>query len=118
MELFSNLNRRDFAVLEEDPDDVTTDQRRHVLPRLPDDRPSATDATRIPSPISKCGAYRINARYRVNGGDYVYYTDTACAATARSSCRRRRPWTLTMYELNPHVRRSHQRQFLRAQHVR
>ena len=24
---------------------------------------------------SRCGAYRLNARYRVNGGPYVYYTD-------------------------------------------
>ena len=26
-------------------------------------------------PINKCGAYRLNARFKVNGGSYAYYTD-------------------------------------------
>ena len=36
VELFTNINRRDFAVMEEDPDTVTA-ASRHLLPRLPHD---------------------------------------------------------------------------------
>ncbi len=100
VELFSNINRRDFAVMEEDFSTVTTLSATNYY--------RAYDMTDIGGgryaytlSINKCGAYRINARYKVNGGSYVYYTDNGlrrdCAVVASPT----KALALTMYELNP-----------------
>jgi len=100
VELFSNINRRDFAVMEEDFSMVSTLSqtnyyRAYAMTDLGGGRYSYTIS------VNKCGAYRINARYKVNGGPYVYYTDNGlrrdCAVVASPT----KALDLTMYELNP-----------------
>jgi hypothetical protein len=102
VELFSNLNRRDFAVLpgDEDPDTVTTASqstyyRAYAMTNNGDGSYSYT------LPINKCGAYRINARYKVNGGSYVYYTDNGMRRDCAVVVSPKKSLDITMYELNP-----------------
>ncbi len=105
VELFSNINRRDFAKIEENPATVTTDSdntyyRAYKMTDIGDGKYSYT------IDINRCGAYRINARYRIDGDDYVYYTDHAlrrdCAVVASPT----KALQLTMYELNPLIAES------------
>ncbi len=100
VELFSNLNRRDFAVLEEDPDSVLTTSgtnyyRAYPMTHLGGGRYSCT------LDISKCGAYRINARWRVNGGDYVYYSDGGMRRDCAVVVSPKKALRTIMYEMNP-----------------
>ena len=102
VELFSNLNRRDFAVMpgDEDPSTVnasskTTYYRAYPMTALGGGRYSVT------LPVNKCGAYRINARYRVNGGAYVYYTDGGLRRDCAAVVSPKKALQLSMYEINP-----------------
>jgi len=100
VELFSNLNRRDFAVMPGDEDWDTVDgatsyYRACAMTDLGGGRYRATVTVR------KCGAYRLNARWRVNGGDYVYYTDGGLRRDCAIVVSPRKALELVMYELNP-----------------
>ena len=99
VELFSNLNRRDFATLDEDPDTVTTDSRTTYYRAYPMTN-VAPGRYAYTLRVRKCGAYRINARYKVNGGPYIYYADgglrRACAVVVSP----RKVLDLVMYEVN------------------
>ncbi len=104
VELFSNLNRRDFAVLpgDEDPDTVTTASgttyyRAYPMTSIGGGRYAYTIN------VNKCGAYRINARYKVNGGSYVYYTDNGLRRDCAVVASPKKALDLTMYELNPMI---------------
>jgi hypothetical protein len=85
VEVFTNLNRRDFAVLEEDPSTVTTTSNTYFRAYAMTG-PDVQGFYTATLPINLCGAYRLQVRYKVNGGDYVYYTDHAqrrdCAVSA------------------------------------
>jgi hypothetical protein len=102
VELFSNLNRRDFAVLpgDEDPDTVTATSQTTYYRAWP---MAAIGGGRFQCtvPVSKCGAYRVNARYRINGGAYVYYTDHGLRRDCAVVVSPRKAQALTMYEMNP-----------------
>lgn len=100
VELFSNINRRDFAVMEEDPSDVTTSSstnyyRAYSMADIGDGKYSYTITAR------KCGVYRINARYKVNGGNYVYYTDYGLRRDCAVVVSPTKALEILMYELNP-----------------
>ncbi|NIP37347.1 MAG: hypothetical protein GWN18_20470, partial [Thermoplasmata archaeon] len=102
VELFSNLNRRDFAVLpdEEDPDSVTPASATTYFRAYPmTDHGDGTYACTIP--VTRCGAYRVNARYRVNGGPYVYYTDYGLRRDCAVVVSPRSSLDVTLYEVNP-----------------
>jgi glycosidase len=101
VELFTNLNRRDFANLpgDEDPDSVTagsqtTYYRAYPMTNLGGGQYAAT------LPVEKCGVYRINARYTV-GGQRYYYTDNGLRRDCAVVVSPRKALDLTMYELNP-----------------
>lgn len=104
VELFSNINRRDFAVLpgDEDPDTVTVDSETTYYRAYP-----MTDlgggVYRATITIDKCGAYRVNARYKVNGGDFVYYTDNGLRRDCAVVVSPKKALDSTMYELNPMI---------------
>ncbi|NCD32066.1 MAG: DUF1939 domain-containing protein [Spartobacteria bacterium] len=102
VELFSNLNRRDFAVMpgDEEPDSVTTasDATYYRAYTMSDNGDGSYGVTLL---VSRCGAYRINARYRVNGGDYVYYTDHALRRDCAVVVSPTKALQVTMYEVNP-----------------
>lgn len=100
VELFSNINRRDFADYEEDPSTVsvnskTTYYRAYPMTDIGGGRYAYTIR------VNKCGAYRINARYKVNGGDYVYYTDNGLRRDCAVVASPKKALELTMYEMNP-----------------
>jgi hypothetical protein len=101
VEIFSNINRRDFAVIEEDPSTVTTGgdtyYRAYSMTSIGSGQFSCTITVR------KCGAYRINARYRVNGGDYEYYTDNGLRRDCSVVVSPTKALDVCMYELNPLV---------------
>ena len=104
VELFSNLNRRDFAALPGDEDwslitPTTIDKyyRAYPMTNIGGGQFSYTVV------LNKCGAYRINARYRVNGGSYVYYTDNGLRRDCAVVVSPKKALDLTMYELNPMI---------------
>jgi len=100
VELFSNVNRRDFAKLPgvESPGDVSTASRDTYYRAYP---MSGSGPYSCTVTINKCGAYRINARYTVNGGDYVYYTDSGLRRDTALVVSPKKALQLVMYELNP-----------------
>jgi hypothetical protein len=102
VELISNINRRDFAELEPDLDNVTTASRTNYYRAYP---MQSLGGGRYSYTISveKCGAYRINARYRVNGGSYVYYTDEGLRRDCSVVASPKKALQVTMYELNPMI---------------
>ncbi len=102
VELFSNLNRRDFAVLpgDEDPNSVTLDSkttyyRAYPMTHIGGGKYAATIT------INKCGAYRVNARWKINGGSYQYYTDHGLRRDCAVIVSPKKALNMVMYELNP-----------------
>jgi len=103
VELFSNLNRRDFAVMpgDEDPDSVTTTSGTtyyRAYPMTSSDGGITYSAT---VKIDKCGAYRINARCRINGSAYHYYTDNGLRRDCAVVVSPKKALQNVMYEMNP-----------------
>ena len=101
VELFSNLNRRDFAALPGDedwetitPSSATTYYRAYPMSG------SGQGPYTVTLPVNKCGAYRVNARYKINGKRY-YYTDHALRRDLAVVVTPKKALNLTMYELNP-----------------
>lgn len=102
IEVFSNLNRRDYVKLpgDEDPDAVTTTSlntyyRGYPMTSLGDGRYSATIT------INRCGAYRVNARFRVNGGPWRYYTDNGLRRDCAVVVSPKKALDTIVYEFNP-----------------
>jgi len=102
VELFSNINRRDFAVLPGDedwsaitPDSQSSYYRAYPMTDIGGGRFSVT------VPVNRTGAYRINARYKVNGGPYVYYTDSGMRRDTAVVVSPKKARNNTIYELNP-----------------
>lgn len=100
VEVFSNLNRRDFAEMEEDRNTVTTTSQDTYFRAyaMTDVGGGWYEAT---LPVNKCGAYRINARYKVNGGAYRYYTDNGLRKDCAVVVSPTKALDMVMYELNP-----------------
>ena len=103
VELFSNLNRRDYANMpgDEDPDDVTTTSLATYYKAY-----AMTNAGggvyAIDLPVNRCGAYRINARWKINGGaDWHYYTDHGLRRDCAVVVSPKKALNTTLYELNP-----------------
>jgi glycosidase len=100
VEVFSNLNRRDFAVLEEDPNFVTATSRTYYR-AYPMSGPDAEGFYSVTLPVNRCGAYRLQARYRIDNGGYIYYTDHAQRRDCAIVVSPRKALQQTMYEVNP-----------------
>ena len=102
IELFSNLNRRDYVKLpgEEDPNTVTatsldTYYRGYPMSSIGGGRYSVT------LPVNRCGAYRINARWKINNGAWRYYTDNGLRRDCAVVVSPKKALDTTLYELNP-----------------
>jgi len=102
VELFSNLNRRDYVKMpgDEDPDDVTTTSlntyyKAYAMTNAGDDVYAAT------LPVNRCGAYRINARWQINGGAWHYYTDNGLRRDCAVVVSPKKALNTSLYELNP-----------------
>ena len=97
--VFTNLNRRDFAVLEEDPGSVSTVSntyfRDHAMTG-----PDGDGYYSATLPVNRCGAYRLQVRYRVNG-NLRYYTDNASRRDCAVVVSPKKTLRTNMYEVNP-----------------
>lgn len=103
IEVFTNLNRREFAKLpgEENPDTVTatsldTYYLGYPMASIGNGRYSVT------LPVRKCGAYRINARWRFAGSDkWHYYTDNGLRRDTAVVVSPTKALDTVIYVLNP-----------------
>ncbi|MEY3481385.1 MAG: hypothetical protein RIQ71_2160, partial [Verrucomicrobiota bacterium] len=105
VEVYSNLNRRDFAVLEEDPATVTTSSATYFRAYAMSG-PDANGYYTATLPVNLCGAYRLQVRYKiagVNGGNYIYYTDNGLRRDCAIVVSPKKTLELNMYEVNPLV---------------
>jgi glycosidase len=102
VELVSNLNRRDFAVMDEDLDTVTTASQTTYYRAYPMSSIGGGGYTAT-LPIRRCGAYRVNARYRVNGGPWVYYTDHCQRRDLAVVVSPNKVLDTVIYEVNPSI---------------
>ena len=103
VQVYSNLNRRDFAVLEEDPSTVTTTSNTY-LRAYAMTGPDVQGFYTATLPINLCGAYRLQVRYKVagvNNDNYIYYTDNALRRDCAIVVSPKKALTLNMYEVNP-----------------
>ena len=105
-EVFTNLNRRDYAVMEEDPSVVTTSSSDTYYRAYPMTGPDASGYYSKTLKVNRCGAYRLQVRYKlsgVNNGNYIYYTDHAQRRDCAIVVSPKKALNLTMYEVNPSV---------------
>jgi glycosidase len=103
VEVFTNLNRRDNAVLEENPSTVTSSSNTYFR-AYPMSGPNADGYYTRTLPVNLCGAYRLQVRYKVagvNSGNYIYYTDNALRRDCAIVVSPKKALTLNMYEVNP-----------------
>ena len=103
VELFSNLNRRDYAKIpgDEDPDDVTTTSLDTYYKAWTMDSLGG-GVYSVTVPVNRCGAYRVNARWRINGGsEWHYYTDHGLRRDCAVVVSPKKALDTTLYELNP-----------------
>ena len=100
VQVYSNLNRRDHAVLEENPSTVTTSSntyfRAHAM-----SGPDANGFYTATLPVELCGAYRLQVRYKVSGGNYIYYTDNGLRRDCAIVVSPKKALEINMYEVNP-----------------
>lgn len=102
IEVFSNLNRRDYVKLpgDEDPDEVTSTSLDTYYRGWPmDDIGGGQYSATLP--VNRCGAYRINARWRINGGPWCYYTDHGLRRDTAVVVSPKKALDTTLYEVNP-----------------
>ncbi|MGA0110511.1 MAG: alpha-amylase family glycosyl hydrolase [Chthoniobacterales bacterium] len=99
VEVFTNLNRRDFAVLEEDRATVSTASNTYFRAYAMSG-PDADGYYTATLPVNRCGAYRLQVRYRVNGL-YRYYTDNAQRRDCAVVVSPKKALRTNMYEVNP-----------------
>ncbi len=105
VEVFSNINRRDFARLEEDRNTVTQNSSTYFR-AYPMDGPDAEGYYTKTISITHCGAYRVQVRYKVsgvNGDNYIYYTDNAQRRDTAVVVSPRKTLEPNMYEVNPMI---------------
>ena len=103
VEVFTNLNRRDFAVLEEDPSTVTTTSNTYFRGYTMSG-PNAEGYYTATLPVNLCGAYRLQVRYKVagvNNGNFVYYTDNGLRRDCAIVVSPKKALEINMYEVNP-----------------
>jgi glycosidase len=103
IEVLTNLNRRDHAVLEEDPATVTATSNTYFR-AYPMSGPDTQGFYTATLPVNLCGAYRLQVRYKINGvnsGNFIYYTDHAQRRDCAVVVSPKKALTVNMYEVNP-----------------
>jgi glycosidase len=103
VEVFTNLNRRDKAVLDENPSTVTTSSDTYFRAYAMSG-PDANGYYTATLPVELCGAYRLQVRYKVagvNGGNYIYYTDNGLRRDCAVVVSPKKALEMNMYEVNP-----------------
>ncbi len=104
-EVFTNLNRRDKAVIEEDPAIVTTTSDTYFRAYTMSG-PDAQGYYSATLPVNQCGAYRLQVRYKiagVNSSNFLYFTDNAQRRDCAVVVSPKKALQMNMYEVNPLV---------------
>ena len=102
VELFSNLNRRDYAKMpgEEDPNTVTTTSLdTYYLGWTMTNIGGGVYSVSLP--VNRCGAYRLNARFKINNGPWRYYSDNGLRRDCAVVVSPKKALNVSLYELNP-----------------
>lgn len=100
VEVLSNLNRRDFAVIQEDLSTVTTTSDTYHRAYPMTENGGVWSAT---LPVTKCGAYRATVRYRIGGSGPFYFTDKGQRRDLAIVVSPKSALDLNMYEVNPAI---------------
>lgn len=100
VEVITNLNRRDHAVIQEDLSTVTTSSNTYhrAWPMTLDG--GVWSAT---LPVERCGAYRATVRYRIGGQGPFYFTDGGLRRDLAIVVSPKTALDLNMYEVNPAI---------------
>lgn len=101
-EVFTNLNRRDFVVLEPEKQVVRSDLPEKNYYTATTMRRGGGGWFESEFSVEKCGAYRLQVRYRIKGSkDYVYFTDGAMRFDCAVVVSPRKALGMIVYETNP-----------------
>ena len=100
-QVLTNLNRRDFATLDYDITATATGDNTAYFRAYPM-TPNGSGGYTVTLPVNKCGVYRINARYQVNGVWY-YYTDHAQRRDCVVVASPKKAQSAIIYEVNPMI---------------
>ncbi|HBA84260.1 MAG TPA: hypothetical protein DCZ95_09230 [Verrucomicrobia bacterium] len=109
VELFSNLNRRDFAKVAERAADAGQANSYYLTYPMAyvQTLPNGHYLYRATLNVQKCGAYRLTARFRTIGGNWLWHNDYAAGFIKQRDCAivvsPSKTRDLTIYEVNPLV---------------
>jgi hypothetical protein len=100
VEVITNLNRRDQAVIQEDLSTVTTSSNTYHRAFPMTESSGVWSAT---LPVNKCGAYRATVRYRIGGSGPYYFTDNGQRRDLAIVVSPKSALDLNLYEVNPAI---------------
>jgi hypothetical protein len=100
VEVITNLNRRDHAVIQEDLDAVTTGSDTYHRAYPMTESAGVWSAT---LPVNQCGAYRATVRYYIGGEGPFYFTDAGQRRDLAIVVSPKSALNLNMYEVNPAI---------------
>ncbi len=98
VEVITNLNRRDFASIEENRNLATSTSATYYRAYPMTQAAGQWSAT---LPVSKCGAYRATVRYYVDGLGPYYYTDHGQRRDLAIVVSPQKALDVSLYEVNP-----------------
>lgn len=100
VEVITNLNRRERAVIQEDLDGVTANSETYhrAYPMT-----QTAGAWELTLPVEKCGAYRATVRYFIDGEGPFYFTDRGMRRDLAIVVSPKSALDLNMYEVNPAI---------------
>jgi glycosidase len=108
VQVFTNLNRRDFAKVFEHPDAASGPTSYwQTVPMAHVAQSGNNHIYRANLSVSKTGAYRLTARFRIAGGPWLWHSQFAIDGVAQRDAAivvsPRKTLDLTLYEVNPLV---------------
>lgn len=100
VEVITNLNRRDHAVIQEDLSTVTTtsDTYHRAYPMS-----ETAGVWSVTLPVNQCGAYRATVRYFIDGEGPFYFTDAGQRRDLAIVVSPKSALDLNLYEVNPAI---------------
>ncbi len=103
VEVFTNLNRRDYVVLEPELQNVVAgrpDKNYYQAVAMKDEDGDGWYDSELD--VEKCGAYRLQVRYKFPGEkDYTYYTDHGLRRDCAVVVSPKKAMNMIVYEVNP-----------------
>ena len=100
VEVVTNLNRREFAAIQENRDTATATSATYYRAYPMSESGGVWSAT---LPVNKCGAYRATVRYFIGGQGPFYFTDGGQRRDLAIVVSPKNALDLNMYEVNPAI---------------